>query len=145
MMVICIKQHLSNIWRSVHEKAKQHWGWVEKSFVYKKKRVKLNCRRFSYFQSFAHDIIAENTIHSNIYICIGAILLVEKVDKERKQQKDIERRVCSQKSDIPHPNSSMYFFLKLNVSFLVSHEALIVLQRTTKRAHLRKSPSLYLK
>ena len=36
MMVICIKQHLSNIWRSVHEKAKQHWGWVEKTVVYKK-------------------------------------------------------------------------------------------------------------
>ena len=30
MMVICIKQHLSNIWSSVHEKAKQHWGRVEK-------------------------------------------------------------------------------------------------------------------
>ena len=28
MMVLkCIKQHLSNIWRSVHEKLKQHWGW----------------------------------------------------------------------------------------------------------------------
>ena len=30
MIVICIKQHLSNIWISVHEKVKQHWGWVEK-------------------------------------------------------------------------------------------------------------------
>ena len=26
MIVICIKQHLSNIWSSVHEKVKQHWG-----------------------------------------------------------------------------------------------------------------------
>ena len=25
-----IKQHLSNIWRSIHKKVKQHWGWVEK-------------------------------------------------------------------------------------------------------------------
>ena len=25
MMVICINQHLSNIWSSVHEKVKQHW------------------------------------------------------------------------------------------------------------------------
>ena len=24
MMVICIKQHLSNIWSSIHEKGKQH-------------------------------------------------------------------------------------------------------------------------
>ena len=30
MMVICIKQYLSNIWYSIHEKVKQHWGWVEK-------------------------------------------------------------------------------------------------------------------
>ena len=25
-----IKKHLSNIWSSIHEKVKQHWGWVEK-------------------------------------------------------------------------------------------------------------------
>ena len=30
MMAICIKQHLSNIWSSVHEKVMQHWNWVEK-------------------------------------------------------------------------------------------------------------------
>ena len=34
MMVICIKQHLSNIWSSVHEKVKQHWALIEKSVVY---------------------------------------------------------------------------------------------------------------
>ena len=28
MMLIFIKQHLSNIWSSIHEKVKQHWGWV---------------------------------------------------------------------------------------------------------------------
>ena len=26
----CIKQHLSNIWRSIHKNFKPHWGWVEK-------------------------------------------------------------------------------------------------------------------
>ena len=26
MMLICIKQHLSNIWNSILEKLKQHWG-----------------------------------------------------------------------------------------------------------------------
>ena len=36
IMLICIKQHLSNIWSSIHEKVKQHWGWVEKSVTYKK-------------------------------------------------------------------------------------------------------------
>ena len=29
-MLICIKQHLSNIWSSIHENVKKHWGWVEK-------------------------------------------------------------------------------------------------------------------
>ena len=36
MKDVSIKQHLSNIWRSIHEKVKQHWGWVEKSVAYKK-------------------------------------------------------------------------------------------------------------
>ena len=30
MMVICTKQHLSNIWNSIYEKIKQQWGWVKK-------------------------------------------------------------------------------------------------------------------
>ena len=30
MMPLCIKQHLGNIWSSIHEKVQQHWGWVEK-------------------------------------------------------------------------------------------------------------------
>ena len=30
MMLMCIKQHLSNIWNSTYVKGKQHWGWVEK-------------------------------------------------------------------------------------------------------------------
>ena len=30
IMLLCIKQNLSNIWTSVHEKVKQRWGWVEK-------------------------------------------------------------------------------------------------------------------
>ena len=29
LLLICIKQHISNIWSSVHEKVKQHWRWVE--------------------------------------------------------------------------------------------------------------------
>ena len=37
MMVMSNKQHLSNIWSWIHEKAKQHWGWVEKSDAYIKK------------------------------------------------------------------------------------------------------------
>ena len=30
IMLICIKQHLSSIRSSIHEKVKQHWGWAEK-------------------------------------------------------------------------------------------------------------------
>ena len=30
IMLICIKQQLSNIWGSVYDKDKQHWDWVKK-------------------------------------------------------------------------------------------------------------------
>ena len=30
VMLKFIEQHLSDIWSSIHEKVKQHWGWVEK-------------------------------------------------------------------------------------------------------------------
>ena len=30
IMVLRNKQHLSNFWSWIHEKVKQHWGWVEK-------------------------------------------------------------------------------------------------------------------
>ena len=36
-------------------------------------------------------------------------------------------------------------FLSMNLSFLISHKALITLQRATKITHPRKSLSLYLK
>ena len=36
MMLICIKQRVSNIWSSVHEKVMQHWDWFKKSVAYKK-------------------------------------------------------------------------------------------------------------
>ena len=41
MMLMCIKQHLSNIWSSIHDKVKKQWGWVEKSVAYKKQGVYL--------------------------------------------------------------------------------------------------------
>ena len=30
MMAICIKEHLSQIWTSIHENVKWQWGWVKK-------------------------------------------------------------------------------------------------------------------
>ena len=41
MMLMCIKQHLSNIWSSIYGEVKQHWGWVEKSVAFKKQGVYL--------------------------------------------------------------------------------------------------------
>ena len=39
IMVICIKQHLSNSWSSIHEKFRQHWGGVKEKRYLQKKRV----------------------------------------------------------------------------------------------------------
>ena len=39
MMLIRIRQNLSNIWSSIHEKVKRHWGWVEKKALLLKKSV----------------------------------------------------------------------------------------------------------
>ena len=39
MMLICIKQHVSNVWSSIQEKVKQHWDWVEKSVDKEKSNV----------------------------------------------------------------------------------------------------------
>ena len=36
-MSLCIKQHLSNIWDSIYEKVKLHWGWVKKKTLLIKK------------------------------------------------------------------------------------------------------------
>ena len=37
MIAVCIKQHVSNLWSSIHEKAKQYWSWVEKKMLLIKK------------------------------------------------------------------------------------------------------------
>ena len=39
VMLLCIKQHLSNIWSSIHEKVKQNWGWITKKALLIKKCV----------------------------------------------------------------------------------------------------------
>ena len=37
LSMMMLKQHLSNIWSSIHEKVKQHWGSVEKKVLLIKK------------------------------------------------------------------------------------------------------------
>ena len=39
------KQHLRNIWNSIHEKVKQHWGWVEKKELLIKKACSIKLVR----------------------------------------------------------------------------------------------------
>ena len=55
-----------------------------------------------------------NITHINIIFFIGAIQQVRhlgrRVDNESNKN-DIRRRVYSQKSDAPHTNCSVYFFL----------------------------------
>ena len=61
MIAICIKQHLNNIWNSIHKKVKQHWGWVEKSVAYKEKRVCFICIANS-IRSFKRKISSQKRV-----------------------------------------------------------------------------------
>ena len=56
MMVICIKQHLSNIWSSIHEKTKQRWGWV----------VKTRCLFQQYYSLFLGWLLITKTQYREI-------------------------------------------------------------------------------
>ena len=47
MMVMCIEEHLSNIWRSVYDKVKLHRGWVEKKRLIIKKAYNLKDKEFA--------------------------------------------------------------------------------------------------
>ena len=38
LMIVCTKQHITNIWSSVCERVKLHWGWVWKNRVSEKKK-----------------------------------------------------------------------------------------------------------
>ena len=42
MILLYLKQHLSNISSSIHGKVKQHWGWVEKKALLMQKHVLYN-------------------------------------------------------------------------------------------------------
>ena len=44
IMLLFIKQHLGNIWSSIHEKVKQHWIWVEKMCCLQKSRSLLEAK-----------------------------------------------------------------------------------------------------
>ena len=68
-MLTCIKQHLSNIWSSIHEKVKQHWDWVEKEALLIKKQGVAS------WDILAHDVI--NLLYYPIVIRNGKIVWIE--------------------------------------------------------------------
>ena len=49
MMFTCIKQHLSNIGDSVHEKVQQHWHWVKKQRCLHEKSCTFSLAKISVF------------------------------------------------------------------------------------------------
>ena len=68
MMLICIKQRVSNIWSSVHEKVMQHWDWFKKKSVAYKKA----CNAFSgYFWKCSSYYFSSSSLkffHLNFFI-----------------------------------------------------------------------------
>ena len=78
-------------------------------------------------------------ITRSILLCMLCIFIgpfskyVTWVREKSRRKNDIEKRACCQKSDVPQTTSFMYFLLYLNLSFLVSHEALIILQPGTRK------------
>ena len=54
MMAICVKQQLSNIWSSIHEKVKKHWGWAEKIKRLVKKGLVYSVIQYTVFKFTCH-------------------------------------------------------------------------------------------
>ena len=63
---------------------------------------------------------------------------------DKKSNKELHRKEEVQSKVLCPSHKFFYIFsLKLNLSFLVSHEALIILQQATKTAHSRKNLPVY--
>ena len=61
MMLIFIKQHLSNIWSSIHDKVKQHWGLVEKICCLEKKCVIISSQYILYILNVCYLLKSKKT------------------------------------------------------------------------------------
>ena len=67
MTVIYIKQYLSNIWSSIHEKIKQHWGWAgKKAFLYKKAFIP---KTFNLVTLDDHPLNLFQSLHRSMFFC----------------------------------------------------------------------------
>ena len=64
----CIKQHLSNTWSSIHDKAKQHWGWPEKKVCIHSLKNNSAVRRTGYLYGVNQIFFLNWRYFSEIYI-----------------------------------------------------------------------------
>ena len=88
-------------------------------------------------------ISSRNTTHTGHWTSTS-LGMGKGVDKE--SNKELHRKEWIQSKSLCPSHKRFYIFsLKLIPSFLVSHEALIILLRATKRAHSRKNRPVYLK
>ena len=60
--------------------------------------------------STAHVIITQNTKHRNIMYLYRGHSASTSLEKVEGVDKELNNKKCSQKSEVPHENSSMYFF-----------------------------------
>ena len=87
MIVMSIKQHLNNIWSSIHEKVKQHWGWVEKKHCLQKACISATKSALSNMKKFTnvfpvHQIntCAKATLHAFKTCYRGVFKTVAKIE-----------------------------------------------------------------
>ena len=76
MILICITQHLSNIWNSSHKKVKQHWACVKKSIAYKK-----TCRgpRLSFWLTLVFPFRLLPSLLNNLFSLLQLIWILVKL------------------------------------------------------------------
>ena len=85
MMLKCIKQHPSNIWSSIDEKAKHHWCWIEKKkhYLLKRKHVPLtmlssrrkqNEKARKRWKYWARDLFVKQEIHGEYHHLLPDLL-----------------------------------------------------------------------
>ena len=110
-------------------------------------KLVLNCKRFSYFRLFTHNIITQNTTHNNIMYFYGAISpntslgKREGVDKESNKKCHRKERVQSKKWCSSHK----FFY----VPFPVTHSLFLLgfswssdnIKMSNKKSTSKKEPT----
>ena len=94
-------------------------------------------------------MISSHRIHFIVIFRIFKEAIQQKrhLRREREQTKKAAKMTYKEgravkKNDVPQTNISMFFFVTQSLD---SHEALMILKRSTKRTHPRKNLSVYLK